>query len=149
MATHSSVLAWRIPGTAEPGGLPSMGSHRVRHDWSDLAAAAWVSHVAPLVKNSPAMQETWVWSLGWEDPLEKGKATHSSILFWRIPWISPWVAKSQTRQSNFHFILLHTTFLYVISQQYIRYVSLYIVVFKWVERIQEKNYAFVLSSIIT
>ena len=39
MATHSSVLAWRIPGTAEPGGLPSMGSHRVGHDWSDLAAA--------------------------------------------------------------------------------------------------------------
>ena len=36
MATHSSVLAWRIPGTGEPGGLPSMGSHRVRHDWSDL-----------------------------------------------------------------------------------------------------------------
>ena len=40
MATHSSVLAWRIPGTREPGGLPSLGSHRVRHDWSDLAAAA-------------------------------------------------------------------------------------------------------------
>ena len=40
MTTHSSVLAWRIPGTGEPGGLPSMGSHRVRHDWSDLAAAA-------------------------------------------------------------------------------------------------------------
>ena len=40
MATHSSVLAWRIPGTEEPGGLPSMGSHRVRRDWSDLAAAA-------------------------------------------------------------------------------------------------------------
>ena len=40
MATHSSVLAWRIPGTTEPGGLPSLGSHRVRHDWSDLAAAA-------------------------------------------------------------------------------------------------------------
>ena len=40
MATHSSVLAWRIPGTEEPGGLPSMGLHRVRHDWSDLAAAA-------------------------------------------------------------------------------------------------------------
>ena len=42
MATHSSVLAWRIPGTGEPGGLPSMGSHRVGHDWSDLAAAAAV-----------------------------------------------------------------------------------------------------------
>ena len=40
MATHSSVLAWRIPGTGEPGGLPSMGLHRVGHDWSDLAAAA-------------------------------------------------------------------------------------------------------------
>ena len=42
MATHSSVLTWRIPGTREPGGLPSMGSHRVGHDWSDLAAAAAV-----------------------------------------------------------------------------------------------------------
>ena len=40
MAIHSSVLAWRIPGTGEPGGLPSMGSHRVRQDWSDLAAAS-------------------------------------------------------------------------------------------------------------
>ena len=42
MATHSGVLAWRIPGTEEPRGLPSMGSHRVGHDWSDLAAAAAV-----------------------------------------------------------------------------------------------------------
>ena len=40
MATHSSVLAWRIPGMEEPGGLPSVGSHRVGHNWSDLAAAA-------------------------------------------------------------------------------------------------------------
>ena len=40
MATHSSVLAWRLPGTGKPGGLPSMGSHRVRHDWSDLSAAS-------------------------------------------------------------------------------------------------------------
>ena len=40
MATHSSILAWRIPGTGDPAGLPSMGSHRVRHNWSDLAAAA-------------------------------------------------------------------------------------------------------------
>ena len=56
MATHSSVLAWRIPGTGEPGGLPSMGSHRVGHDWSDLAAAAatdyayihwWFVYVVP------------------------------------------------------------------------------------------------------
>ena len=47
---------------------------------------SWASLVAQLVKNPPAMQETWVRSLGWEDPLEKGKATHSSILAWRIPW---------------------------------------------------------------
>ena len=49
MATHSSVLAWRIPGTGEPGGLPSMGSHRVGHDWSDLAAAAaaWDTYLKP------------------------------------------------------------------------------------------------------
>ena len=46
----------------------------------------WASLEAQLVKNPPAMQETWVQSLGWEDPLEKGKATRSSILAWRIPW---------------------------------------------------------------
>ena len=45
---------------------------------------SWASLVAQLVKNPPAMWETWVWSLGWEDPLEKGKPTHSSILGWRI-----------------------------------------------------------------
>ena len=44
------------------------------------------SLVAQLVNDLPAMRETWVRSLGWEDPLEKGKATHSSILAWRIPW---------------------------------------------------------------
>ena len=46
----------------------------------------WASLVAQLVKNLPAMQETWVQSLGWEDSLEKGKATHSSTLAWIIPW---------------------------------------------------------------
>ena len=53
MATHSSVLAWRIPGTGEPGGLPSMGSHRVRHGWSNLAAAAGFSG-GSVVKTPPA-----------------------------------------------------------------------------------------------
>ena len=47
---------------------------------------SWTSLVAQLVENLFAMQETWVQSLGWEDSLEKGKATHSSILAWRIPW---------------------------------------------------------------
>ena len=47
---------------------------------------SWASLVSQLVKNLPAMWETWIWSLGWEDPLEKGKATHSSILAWKISW---------------------------------------------------------------
>ena len=47
---------------------------------------SWASLVAQLVKNLPAMWETWVQSLGWEDILKKGKATHSNILAWRIPW---------------------------------------------------------------
>ena len=49
----------------------------------DLNLGSWV---AQMVKNQPAMQETWVRFLGWEDPPEKGVATHSSILTWRIPW---------------------------------------------------------------
>ena len=49
MATHSSVLAWRIPGTGEPGGLPSVGSHRVGHDCSDLAVAAAILYIIILL----------------------------------------------------------------------------------------------------
>ena len=56
-----------------------------------------------LVKNPPAMQETWVQSLGWEDPLEKGKATHSSILAWRIPWTSPWGCKESDTTERLSF----------------------------------------------
>ena len=59
-----------------------MGSQTVRHD----LATEQLLLVAQTVKNPSAMQETWVQSLGWEDPLEKGMATHSSILGWRIPW---------------------------------------------------------------
>ena len=53
MATHSNVPAWRIPGMGEPGGLPSVGSHRVGHDWSDLAAAAPLERSAQPMKASP------------------------------------------------------------------------------------------------
>ena len=57
----------------------------------------WATLVAQLVKNLPAMQETWARSLGWEAPLEKGKGTHSSILAWTIPWTAVHgVTKSQT-----------------------------------------------------
>ena len=55
MATHSSVLAWRIPGTGEPGVLPYMGLHRVGHDWSDLAAAATICQVATSNQNTESL----------------------------------------------------------------------------------------------
>ena len=63
--------------------------------------------IAQLVKIQPAMKETPVQFLGWKDPLEKGKATHSSILAWRIPWNvqSTRAAKNWTRLSDFHFRL--------------------------------------------
>ena len=64
------------------------------------------SLVGQLVKNPPAMWETWVRSLSWEDPLEKGKATHASILSWRIPW----TVYSQTQLRDFNFSL-HTSIL--------------------------------------
>ena len=62
---------------------------------------SWASLMAQLVKNPPAMWDTWAWSLGWEDPLEKGKATHSSILAWKF--YVHGVAKSWTRLGNLHF----------------------------------------------
>ena len=55
MATHSSVLAWRIPGMGEPGGLTSMGSHRVRHDRRDLAAAAYARKHAKQLTYMPSV----------------------------------------------------------------------------------------------
>ena len=73
----NSLLA---PGNSFP--LPLSKQHSI----IDTDFIAWSSLVAQLVKNLPAMQETWVRSLGWEDPLEKGKAAYSSILAWRMPW---------------------------------------------------------------
>ena len=120
MATHSSILAWKIPWMEERGRLQSVGSQRVRHDWATLLSLSCsqfhfllftsiILRVVSLVlcftitnlqnilvlngflgdsdgKESAAMQETWVGSLGQEDPLEKGMTTHSSILAWRISW---------------------------------------------------------------
>ena len=62
MATHSSVLAWRIPGTGEPGGLPSMGSHRVGHYWSDLAAAAALIMFCS-IDSLPELWDPWGWKM--------------------------------------------------------------------------------------
>ena len=67
----------------------------------------WASLVAQLVKNLPAMWETWVQSLGWEGPLQKGKATHSSILAWRIPWTIQSMGRKEldtTEQLSPHFM---------------------------------------------
>ena len=69
----------------------------------------WASLVAQLVKNPPTMLEIWVPSLGWEDPLEKGEATHSSILAWRIPWTAVHgIEKSRTQLNNFHSHFSHS-----------------------------------------
>ena len=69
----------KLPG--RPGMLQSIESQRDMTEWLN-----WTELVAQMVKNPPAMWETWVRSLGWEDPLEEDMATHSSILAWRIPW---------------------------------------------------------------
>ena len=69
----------------DPGSIPGSGRSSGEGIGYPLQYS-WASLVAQLVKNVPAMQETWVWSLGWEDPVKKEMATHCSILAWRIPW---------------------------------------------------------------
>ena len=81
----SSVGKESACNAGDPGSIPRSGRSAGEGIGYSLQCS-WASLVAQLVKNPPAMQETWVQSLGWEDPLEKGKATHSSILAWRIPW---------------------------------------------------------------
>ena len=68
----------------DPGSIPGQG-RSAGEGISYPLQYSWASLVAQMVKNLPAMRETWVPSLGWEDPLEKGKVTHSSNLAWRIP----------------------------------------------------------------
>ena len=69
----------------DPGSIPGSGRYPGEGIGYPLQYC-WSSLVDQLVKNPPAMQETWIRSLALEDPVEKGKATHSSILAWRIPW---------------------------------------------------------------
>ena len=81
----SSVGKESACNAGDPGSIPGWG--RSTGEGIDYPLQySWASLVAQLVKNSPAMRETWAQLLGWEDPLEKVKATHSSILAWRIPW---------------------------------------------------------------
>ena len=81
----SSVGKESACNTGDPGLFPGLGRSPGEGIGYPLQYS-WASLVAQLVKTPPAMQETWFRSLGWEDPLEKGKAAHSSILAWRIPW---------------------------------------------------------------
>ena len=98
----SSVDKESVFNARDPGLIPGSGRSAGEGIGYPLQYS-WASLVAQLVKNLPAMLETWVQSLGWEDTLEKGKATHSSSLAWRIPWIIVYgVTKSQTWLSDFH-----------------------------------------------
>ena len=80
-----SVGTESICNTRDPCLIPGSGSS-IGEGIDYPLQYSWACLVSELVKNLPATQETWVWSLGWEDPLEKETATHSSILAWRIPW---------------------------------------------------------------
>ena len=81
---HNSVGHESACNARDPSSIPGLG----RSAGEGIAFPlqySWASLVIQLVKNLPAVRKTWIQSLGWEDPLEKGKAIHSSILAWRIP----------------------------------------------------------------
>ena len=81
---HSSVGKESVCNAGDPGSIPVSGRSPGEGIGYYPPQYSWASLVARLVKNLPVVWETWVSSLDWEDPLEKGKATHSSILAWRI-----------------------------------------------------------------
>ena len=100
----SSVGKESACNAGDPGSIPGLGRSTGEGIGYPLQYS-WASLVAQLAKNPPAVWETWVQSLDWEDLLEKGTATHSSILAWRIPW-TVWPMRSQRvghERSNFHF----------------------------------------------
>ena len=123
MAIQPTILAWRIPWSEEPGRLLCTGLQRVRDDRRDedmcqclrkllsfLGSTEIASLVAQTVKRLSTMRETWVWSLGGEDSLEKEMAPHSSTLAWKIPWTEelgagyrPWSRKESGTTERFHF----------------------------------------------
>ena len=97
-ATHSSVLAWRIPGTGEPGGLPSMGSHRVGHDWSDLAAAA----AAAVGRTSCIVIVKLFYCLLWrgtKEPLDEGERGE-----WKT-WLKTQCSKNKDHGIQSHYFM--------------------------------------------
>ena len=89
-------LNWTELNAGDLGSIPGSGRSTGEGLGYPLQCS-WASLVAQLVKNPPAMLETWVQSLSWEDTLEKGKATHSSILAWRIPWTVKFMKSQRVR----------------------------------------------------
>ena len=96
----SSVGKESTCNAGDPGSIPGLG-RSVGEGIGYPLQYSWASLVTQVIKNPPAMWEAWVRSLGWEDSPEKGKATHSRILAWRIPIVYG-VAESRTRLNNFH-----------------------------------------------
>ena len=93
MATHSSVLAWRIPETGEPGGLPSMGSHRVGHNWNDLAAAAAWSFMIPPRKDKHCLH-FWIFLFSYK--FYRNISLNLGVVFLKELWLAKqWLACSR------------------------------------------------------
>ena len=115
--THSSVLAWRIPGTGEPGGLPSMGSHRVGHNWSDLAAAA----AAASTGYRAMCSETWNIWVSMLLKTETFKNTHIKVFQIRYQWLNKSsylkilcvIATSHLWQFNWIFVFILFIYLFL------------------------------------
>ena len=106
MATHSSVLAWKIPGTGEPGGLLSLGSHRVRHDWSDLAAAAAAADPSLASDSAPVLKGDKLWGIN---------HTLKCLLTLEAPQDSSWnhpPIVSSSSPSSAAYVPLHTSLTY-------------------------------------
>ena len=102
---HSSVGKESTCKAGDPSS--SLGSGRsIGEGMGYPLQYSWTSFVAQLVKSPPSMRETWVWSLDWEDPLENGKATHYSILAWRIPWTAKFAVSLTKVLSHFSHVRL-------------------------------------------
>ena len=105
---HSSVCKESTCNAGNPSLIPGLGRSTGEGIGYPLQYS-WASPVAQLVKNPAAMWDTWVWSLDWEDSLEKGKRTHSSILAWRIPWTVYSMGSQRVRHdwTTFTFTFFH------------------------------------------
>ena len=112
MASHSSVLAWRIPGTGKPGGLPSTGSHRVRHGWSDLVAAAAAAGKFGLGVQNEAGQMLIEFcqenALVIANNLQQHKTLHMDITRWSIPK-SDWLHSLQPKMEKLYTVSKNKT----------------------------------------